>query len=74
MRYGQIIFKYASFIFVKKPVKSTIKFEGEKMILSTTGMAYGSTTPFFEYTPQGQLINIQTIGDVKGIRWFEKEN
>merc|ERR1712130_164419 len=60
--------------FKDEPVKSTIKFDGDKMILSTTGMAYGSTTRYFEYNPQGQLVNIQTIGDVKGTRWFEKEN
>lgn len=42
------------------------------MTLHTTGMAYGSTTRFFEFNPEGQLVIIQIVKDVKGTRWFER--
>jgi len=43
------------------------------MILHTTGAAYGETTRYFEFNAENQMMITQTIKDVKGIRWFERE-
>lgn len=57
-----------------EPVESTVKVEGDQMILHTTGMAYGDTTRFFTFNGENELIIKQQIKEVIGIRWFEREN
>jgi len=57
-----------------EPVESTVKVEGDQMILHTTGMAYGDTTRFFTFNGENELVIKQQIKEVIGTRWFEREN
>ncbi|CAG5105445.1 Oidioi.mRNA.OKI2018_I69.chr1.g2134.t1.cds [Oikopleura dioica] len=57
-----------------EPVESTVKVDGNQMILHSTGMAYGDTTRYFTFNEENQLVIKQQIKEVIGTRWFEREN